>query len=96
MLASKVPRSIASATPASPASSPDSSHAALMTRVVGIPTLRASPASSEVARMALPSLVYRNSRCRPSRLATASPMMTSCRGEKTMPRMCTGRSGGSW
>ena len=78
VLVSNVPRSMASATPARPASSPDSSHAALTTVEVGMPTLRASAASSEVARIALPSRVYFSSRCKAARLTTASPMIVSC------------------
>ena len=60
---SKLPSSVASATPASPHSSPDSSQAPSMTRRVCTPQLRASAGSLAVARMALPSRVYLSRPC---------------------------------
>ena len=84
-MASKLPESMAKTTPASPHSAPVSAQVIVMTRPVLIPQLRASVLLAAVARMALPSFVYRSSACTPAMTTRLSAMTTSCTVVRTRP-----------
>ena len=93
LVASKLPASIAKITPARPHSAPVIAQVTVITRAVLIPQLRASVLLAAVARIALPSLVYRSSTCVPTMTSTLSPMTTSCTAVSTSP---PARTDGPW
>src|ERR1700733_2634605 len=85
LVALKLPESIANTTPANPHNAPVSAQVTVIPRPVLIPQLRASPWLAAVARMALPSFVYRSSACTPAMTSRLRAMTSSCTVVRVRP-----------